>query len=118
MRGRRRLVGEPEPSVPDDALGQLEAHDLRELIRELLLEVDGGVRGRVLDRVAALAVGKGSGCAPEGLARVACLADLRSRMGKGEAACLAIALGYEDVNDHDRLRLEHERTGESAKGHS
>ena len=66
MRDRSRFVGESEPSVPDDALGQLEGHDLRVLIRELLLEVDGGVRGRVLDRVVGLAVGKGSGWAPEG----------------------------------------------------
>jgi len=66
MSRSRASGGGSRPSGIDGALEVLDARELRELLRDLLRELDVDTQGRVIDRLVARAARRGTGWVPKG----------------------------------------------------
>lgn len=117
MRKLRVPDNDPVPGDVGAALEAMSAEELREVVREMLLELDARSRGRVVNSLVNRAVRGGSGWVPAALSsgevsEILSLAEVAKRMGQADPS---------QVDEHSldpspttaqwvtRLRDEHRR---------
>jgi hypothetical protein len=86
MRRRRTFAADPDNSLVDGALAALSADELRELIPEMLRELDGRSLDRVVNSIIDRAARSGSGWTPDGpstngIASIHSFAEAAARVG-------------------------------------
>ena len=91
MRRRRKSAATTPRTDVDAALAAMGADELREVVREMLLELDDRAHGRVTTVLISRAVRGGSGWTPAapsaaGVAEVVALADAAARVGYADPA--------------------------------
>jgi hypothetical protein len=98
MRRRNRAAIEPSRRDIEEAIAAMGAEQLRELVREMLLELDDGAHGRVVSAIISQASRGGSGWAPAAPSE----AEVAEAVAFAEAA---MRIGYADPADvEERLR--------------